>query len=174
MMQVEITEQHKWLERLLGEWEFEMETPGEAGKEPTKSKGTEVVKSLGGVWIVAEGIGDMCGSPMHSLMTLSYDAEKGAFVGTWVGSMMVYLWVYRGELDESGKSLTLSAEGPSWEDPKKMRNYRDIIEFVDDDHRFLRSEMQQEDGTWKEFMRLPYRRKSSDGISAIEAAAPIA
>jgi uncharacterized protein DUF1579 len=46
-------------------------------------------------------------------MTLGYDPEKKQYVGTWVGSMMSYLWVYDGSLDAEEKVLTLNAEGPS-------------------------------------------------------------
>lgn len=160
-MKAELTKEHQWLQKLVGEWEFEMESTCNPEEEPKKCFGTETVRSFNGTWVVGEGSGDM-GDGQQSIMqiTLGYDPQQGCFVGTWIGSMMTYLWHYKGELDSTEKILTLSSTGPSLTDPTKMQPYRDIIEFVDDDHRFLRSEAPQEDGTWKEFMRVPYRRKA--------------
>ena len=177
MIKVELTEQHRWLERLVGDWAYEMETPGKPGEEPKKITGTETVRSMQNVWVVAEASGEPCGengSPMQSIMTLGYNAAKGEFVGTWIGSMMAHLWVYRGQLDAGGKVLTLEAEGPDMEDPTKMQLYRDIIELVDDGHRLLRTEIRMEDGTWKEFMRVPYHRTTAGDTSVASASAGVA
>jgi hypothetical protein len=40
-----------------------------------------------------------------------------------------------------------------------MAKYQDIIEFRSDDHRLLRSQVLQKDGTWNHFMTAHYRRK---------------
>jgi hypothetical protein len=91
-------------------------------------------------------------------MTLGYDPDKKRFVGTWVGSMMSFLWVYDGSLDPAGRTLTLNAEGPDFSTPGKTAKYQDIIEFVSDDHRVLRSQTLGDDGTWHPFMEAHYRR----------------
>lgn len=153
-MQPEIPqEQHRWLERLIGDWTYE--SPNEPG-----CGGTETVKPLGPLWVIGEGVGKMPdGSPALMRITLGYDPSKGHFVGTWVGSMMSWMWIYKGALDGSGQILTLESEGPDFTNPGRIAAYRDIIEFVSDDARLLRSEGQGPDGVWKEFMRLEYRRK---------------
>ncbi len=47
------------------------------GKPPEKAKGTESVRSLGGLWILAEGRGEMPGGgAMTTMMTLGYDPQK--------------------------------------------------------------------------------------------------
>jgi hypothetical protein len=159
-MKAELTKEHEWLQKLVGEWEYELIDSCKPGEEPVQSKGTEIFRSLQGAWVVGEGHGTM-GSVDIAItqITLGYDPKKGRFVGTWIGSMMTHLWVYDGELDSTGRVLTLNSTGPDFQDPNKTSSYRDIIEFVDDDHRLLRSETPDENGEWKEFMRLPYRRK---------------
>ena len=72
--------------------------------------------------------------------------------------MMTFLWSYSGSLDESGKSLVLDAEGPSFTGNGTAK-YQDRIEFVNDDHRVLTSQALGEDGQWHQFMTAHYRRK---------------
>ena len=123
-----------------------------------KFTGTDSVRSLGGVWVVCEGRSQMPdGSPALTIMTLGFDPDKKRFVGTFIGSMMTYLWNYDGQLDASGKVLILDAEGPNFAEPGKMAN-QDIIEFVSDDHRTLSSQTLGEDGKWVKFMTAHYRR----------------
>jgi hypothetical protein len=71
--------------------------------------------------------------------------------------MGTYLWVYDGWLE--GNVLTLEADGPSFESPGKTAKYRDIIEFLSDNHRVLRAELRADDGTWQQFMLTNYRRR---------------
>jgi Protein of unknown function (DUF1579) len=162
-MKAEPQKEHQWLEKLLGEWTYESEA-AEPGGTPVKSEGSESVRSLGGLWVLAEGQGEMPGGGTGtSLMTLGYDPQKKRYVGTWVGSMMTYLWVYDGELDESERVLVLDSEGPAMDSDArsdgKMAKYRDRIEFKSDDHRVLTSSVLGEDGEWHGFMTAHYRRK---------------
>jgi hypothetical protein len=159
MMHVEPQKEHQWLKKLVGQWTFESESPGEAGQPPTKLKGSETVRMLGDVWMIGEGQGEMPGGGMgHMVMTIGYDPQKKRFVGSWIGSMMTNFWVYDGFLDESGKVLTLESDGPSMTG-EGMSKYRDIIEIVDDNHRILSGNILQADGTWMRFMETHYRRK---------------
>jgi hypothetical protein len=157
-MLVEPRKEHQWLGRMAGEWTYEMEAEGEPGEPPIKDSGTESVRSLGGVWVMCEAHGAMPdGSDVTSIMTLGYDPERGRFVGTFIGSMMTYLWIYEGGLDPAGKVLTLDAEGPAYTGEGMMR-YRDTIEFESDDHRVQTSSYQRGDGGWHRFMTTHYRR----------------
>lgn len=157
---VEPQKEHQWLQKLVGEWTFEGAAPPEPGKAPEFFTGRESVRSLGGLWFLAEGEGEMPGiGPATTLMTLGYDPEKKRYVGTFIGSMMTYLWVYNGELDSTEKVLTLNSEGPSMAGDGKILKYRDVIEFKSNDHRLLTSHNQGEDGTWKQVMQVEYRRK---------------
>ena len=103
--------------------------------------------------------GSMMGTEVHALMTLGYDEKKKAFVGTWIDSMQSHMWHYEGKLDAAKKVLTLSASGPSFDDPDVMANYHDIITIVDADTHTLTSEVQTPDGKWTPFMTARYERK---------------
>jgi hypothetical protein len=160
-MKTEPQKEHHWLQQLVGEWTSEAEADMGPGKPPEKTRGAETVRSLGGLWVLCEGSGEMPGGGAATmLMTLGYDPQKRRFTGTWVGSMMTWLWIYDGSLDASEKVLTLESEGPSFAGDGKLARYRDIIEIVDRDHRLLRSEMLTDDGSWKRFMTAHYRRKA--------------
>ena len=149
--------EHQWLQKLVGEWTFEGEATTEPGQPPAKFTGTESVRSLGDLWFVAEGQGEMpCGGAATTLLTLGFDPHKKRYVGTWIGSMMPHLWVYDGALDAAGRVLTLAAEGPNAEG--KLTQIKDVIEVTSDDHRVLTSHMLGEDGEWHQFMTAHYRR----------------
>jgi hypothetical protein len=159
-MKVEPRKEHEWLQRLVGDWSYEAEASMGPGQPPSKAAGSERVRSVGGVWIVAEGEGEMPGGvPATTLMTLGYDPWRERFVGTWIGSMMAHLWIYDGSLDAAGKVLTLDAEGPSMAGDGTLAKYQDVVELVGDDHRVLRSRVLGDDGGWREFMAAHYRRK---------------
>lgn len=158
-MKTEPQKQHAWLQKLVGEWTYEGEAMAEPGKPPERFKGTETVRALGDLWIQGESKGEMPGGePATMVITLGYDPAKQRFVGTWVGSMMSHLWVYEGELDATGKVLTLNSEGPSMAGDGSIQKYQDVIRVESDDHRILTSRAPGPDGKWNEFMTAHYRR----------------
>ncbi|MBC7771940.1 MAG: DUF1579 domain-containing protein [Pyrinomonadaceae bacterium] len=158
-MQCEPQKEHQWLQKFLGAWTFESSCSMGPDQPPGKFTGSEKVRPFGDLWIQCEGQGEMPGGGIgQMLMTLGYDPAKKQYTGTWIGTMMTHLWVYEGQLDPTGKILTLSADGPSFTDEKKTAKYQDVIEFKSDDHRVLTSRTQDETGKWNEFMRGDYRR----------------
>ena len=159
MMTPQPQQEHQWLQKLLGDWTVEGEAPMEPGRPPMTFTGTEHVRSLGGLWVLAEGQGAMPGGgATTTLMTLGYDPQKQRYVGTFVGSMMTNLWVYEGALDEDHRVLTLETEGPNMAAEGTRAPYRDVIEFTSDDQRVLTSHMLADDGTWQHVMTSHYRR----------------
>ena len=155
--------EHQWLQKLVGEWTYEIEAMMGPDQPNEKATGTESVRSLGGLWLLAEGQGEMLGCGLATtLMTLGYDPQKQRYVGTWIGSMMTYLWRYDGALDAGETMLTLNSEGPVMTGEEKLGKYKDVIEFKSDDHRVLTSYMLRDDGQWQQFMTAHYWRKQSD------------
>ena len=160
MQHAQPQQEHRWLNRLVGEWTFESECSMGPGQPPSKFHGAESVRSLGGLWFVCESHGDMPGGgTCHNEMTLGYDPFRKRFVGTFIGSMMTNMWVYDGGLDAAATVLTLDTEGPSFVAEGKTAKYKDIIEFKSDDQRTLSSQCLGEDGQWHGFMTAHYRRK---------------
>jgi hypothetical protein len=150
--------EHGWLDKLIGEWAGETECSMGPDQPASKSRGTEVVRSLGGLWIVAEGEGEMPGGgTAKTVMTLGYDPQGRRYVGTFIASVMTHLWVYNGSLDAAERVLTLDTEGPDFS-RREMAKYKDVIEFVDDDHRVLTSRALGDDGNWHQFLTAHYRR----------------
>jgi hypothetical protein len=149
--------QHQWLQQLVGEWTFEHVWPKKSDPPPPHATGTETVRAIGGLWVVGEMTSAlMDGRPWWSQVTLGYDPARERFVGTWIGSVMTHLWIYEGQLDTAGEVLTLEAEGPSMTGPG-MTRYRDVVELRGG-ARALSSYQQHADGTWKQFMRMEFRR----------------
>ena len=158
--QFEPQAEHKWLQKLVGEWTFEGECMMGPDQPAIKHSGSESVRSVGGLWTLGEGRGQTPnGCEMTSYMTLGYDPSQKRFVGTFIASAMTHLWVYNGTLDGTGKVLTLDTEGPDFSGRSAMVKYQDIIEFVNDDHRTLKSQLIGPDGKWHSFMTAHYRRK---------------
>ena len=162
MMNPEPHAMHRWLQQLLGDWTCESLADMGPGEPPAHSRGTEQVRALGGLWVLCDGAGSMPGGggEARMLMTLGYDPDQQAFVGTWVGSMMTHMWVYRGTLDADQKVLTQETEGPSFKADGATMRYRDVITVVSANERTLTSFGQQPDGSWKQFMQAKYTRTS--------------
>jgi hypothetical protein len=159
-MKVEILKEHEWLQQMVGDWTFESECSMGPDKPPEKFAGTESVRSIGGVWVLCEGRGEMPGGGIGNMfMTLGYDPAKKRFLGTFIGSMMTHMWIYDGSLDPSGKVLTLDSEGPSFAGDGTMAKYQDVIEIRSADQRLLHSQVRGADGKWQRFMTATYRRK---------------
>ncbi|MCI0682237.1 MAG: DUF1579 domain-containing protein [Gemmataceae bacterium] len=159
-MHAEPQKEHHWLDKLVGDWTFESECSMGPDQPPGKFAGMETVRSLGGLWVLCEGKGEMPGGGMATtLMTLGYDPVKKKYIGSFIGSMMTHLWIYEGGLDAAAKVLTLDTLGPSFTDPGKMIEYQDIVEFQTDDYRTLSSQTRGDDGQWNRFMTAHYRRK---------------
>ncbi|AJD40456.1 hypothetical protein RGR602_CH01098 [Rhizobium gallicum bv. gallicum R602sp] len=147
-------EEHRFLERMVGVWDVT------ASEMTGDQQWTEIVRSLHGIWFVAEGNGEMPGGgAATTMLTLGYNAAKGKYVGSWIGSMMDHMWVYEGDVSADGKVLSLYTRGPDFQTQGAEQDYREQIIFADDDHRTFNSSAKQPDGSWKQFMEAHYTRK---------------
>ena len=160
-MQTEPVAEHHWLKKFVGVWTISgtCDMGPEQGEAIWSSE--ERVRLLGDLWVVGEATGTMPddGEAMTSLITIGFDPAKGRFVGSWVGSPMAYMFVYEGTLDEERRVLTLETRGPAMHDPTELVRYQDIVEWLDDDTRTLRSVMHPSGGgEVVEMMRATYTR----------------
>lgn len=153
MKTAEVLKEHAFLERMVGHWT--VTASDMTGEKPWE----ETVRSLQGIWFVAEGAGEMSdGKKATTILTLGYDPSKSKYVGSWIGSMMDYMWTYEGEVEPSGDVLSLYTKGPAFEG-SGLADYREQITFVTDDVRTFTSSTREADGVWKQFMEARYTRK---------------
>jgi len=151
--------EHEWLQQFAGDWETHSKAMMGPDQPEIKCEGAIHSRMLGGFWIVSEMKSEAMGMAMNGVQTIGYDAKKKKYVGTWVDSMSDHMWRYEGSVDESGKILTLEAEGPNFMKPGEMSKFQDIYEFKSKDHIAISSTMQGEDGKWITFMTGEARRK---------------
>jgi hypothetical protein len=150
--------EHEWLKQFVGEWETESEASFGEGTPAIKCKGSMESKTLGGFWVVNEITSEGMGMPMSGIQTIGYDPKTKKYVGTWVDSATSTLWKYTGSVDETGKILTLEADGPNFLAGGKLTKFKDVYEFKSKDHIVSSSLMQGEDGKWATFMKGNIRR----------------
>lgn len=144
------TKEHVWLKQMVGDWNFDAEA-NFGPDQKMKCGGKNEVRSLGDYWVINEGEMTPMGFSMKSVQTIGYDPEKKKFVGTFISSADGKFWQYLGTLDESGKKLTLEADGPNMLTGKTTK-FRDEYEVKSADHIAMSSSMLGDDGKWIEFM----------------------
>jgi len=151
--------QHQFLHQFVGEWETASEATIEPNQPPMKATGKMSTRMLGEFWAVSESTTEMMGTKVNAVQTIGYDPRSKKYVGTWVDSLMNHMWKYEGSVDQSGKILTLEAEGPSFTQADKLAKYRDLYEFQSKDQIHISSQMLDESGTWVTFVTGTAKRK---------------
>lgn len=154
------TKEHKWLQQFVGQWSTHSKADMGPGQPAMECEGSIVSRMIGGFWVVNEMKAEMAGSSMVGIQTVGYDAAKKKYVGTWVDSMVNYMWRYEGTVDKTGKILTLEAEGPNFMADGKLTKFQDVYEFKSADEIAIFSKMLGEDGKWITFMTGTAKRKS--------------
>lgn len=151
-------QEHEWLRRFVGEWDAELEMFGAPDQPAMRTKGSERARMIGGFWVISEGRNDAF--PYECRLTLGYDVPRQRYVGTWIDSMSGYLWRYEGNVDASGRVLTLNTEGPFPPMPDgALTQFREVTEFISDDHRVFTSSRRSAGGEWSPCVRINFRRK---------------
>ena len=146
------TQEHDWLHKFIGEWTTESKSTMVPEQPPMQCSGTLTSRKLGGFWVLNEMKGEWSGEPMTGIQTIGYDEPKKKYVGTWVDSMTSFMWQYEGNVDLSGKVLTLDADGPNFMGGVKLTKFQDIYEFKSSDEILMTSRMLGTDGKWVTFM----------------------
>ena len=149
-------QEHEWLDQFVGNWKFQHDCQMPDGTKST-AHGGMTCRSLGGMWLICESSGDSPDGAWSTVMTLGFNPSQNQFVGTFVGSMMANIWPYHGVLDSTGMRLPLYSEGPKF-DGNGIGKYRDTIEVIDTETWLFTSELQTDDGAWKQFMVAKHTR----------------
>lgn len=151
------TKEHQWLKQLEGEWTMEGEASMGPDQPKIKMKAVETIRNIGDFWSLGEMKGECMGVKMTGITTIGYDSTAKKFVGSWVCSMCDQISKYEGELDSTGKVLTLNCEGPSPLTGKTVK-MKDVVELKDKDTKTLTSSMLGDDGKWTVFMTATSKR----------------
>jgi hypothetical protein len=153
------TPQHQWLERFAGEWAGEGQAECMPGEPPALLKGTESIRMVGGYWMHCTIQSEIADQPYTQIMTMGYDAARGAYVGTVIDSMTAVLWQYEGSVDATGNVISMDTEGPFPFRPEPVTKFRDVTEFKSPDHKIFTSYIVEKDGSLTKLMSVESRRK---------------
>ena len=149
--------EHAFLQKFVGNWETSMAATFGPDQPAVTCTGKITGKMLGGLWLVNEMESTMVGQTVKGLQTVGFDPQKKKYVGTWVDSMMNYMWSYTGTVKD--EELTLAAEGPSLEGDDKTTTYEDIYEFTSKNEIKITSRAKSASGEWVTFMTGTAKRK---------------
>jgi Protein of unknown function (DUF1579) len=152
-------EEHGLLQKFVGEWESEGEAFMAPGQPPTKLKGVESSRMIGGFWFVAQIKSTVPDFPYEQILTLGYDPVKKKHVGTVIDSMTSHIWQLEGTFDATGNVLTWETEGPV-PDPKTPSKFREVTELKSPNHKVFTSSLLGPDGSWNPVMTINLRRKT--------------
>ncbi|PHQ37325.1 DUF1579 domain-containing protein [Rhodopirellula bahusiensis] len=158
----EPTQKHEWLQKFSGTWTTKSEASMGPEQPPVQCEGTMTSRMLGGFWLINNMKGDYAGTPMNGIQTIGFDTTKKKYVGTWVDSMTSFMWHYQGQVDTTGKILTLEAEGPNFMTDGTTTKFEDIYEFKSENDLSIKSRILAEDGKWVTFMSGIATRSKSD------------
>lgn len=151
--------EHAWLQQFIGDWDVRSRCRMLPDEPPQESVGRMTCRSLGGLWLIAEGEAESPdGDAVQSIMTIGYDPQRQCYIGTFVASMMTHLWPYSGVREPGSNRLVLNSEGPRF-DGAGTAKYRDTLEFRDRDHWIFSGEVLADDGTWQNIMSSDNRRR---------------
>ena len=154
-----VSEQHAWLQQMVGEWDLEFRAEmGPPGK-PVSWTGAESVEALGGTWVLAETTATSPQGSFRALLTLGYDTTRETYVGSWVDSMQRNMWTYDAVLDPESTTLTLSPTIAARPEAPEPDRYRDQIQLIGPDERVLTSSYRGDDGAWTPYLRVRATRR---------------
>ena len=106
--------EHKLLERLAGQWQFEKLLAAEEGAKP-QSLGTGTISAelIGGFFVDCRWSGKVYDMDYKASQSLGYDIKQKKYTGSWIDSSMSYRWDLSGTVDEKSQELTITTSGPS-------------------------------------------------------------
>ena len=155
-----ISDHHKMLAKATGTWAGETTMWMADGAPPTKSTTTSTTKMLyNGLYQESTHSGDMMGMPFEGRSLTGYDNMKKEFFSTWIDNMGSGIYVMTGQMDETGKKLTLTGTMKCMNG--QDATMREVFTFTDDNNHLL--EMYGPDPkTGKEYknMEIKYTRKN--------------
>jgi hypothetical protein len=164
-----LTENHKRLEFMTGEWNYVCKIWMDPSGEPSVSSGVAVTKPLfDGRYYQSDHVGRMSmpgpdGSMVENefkgISITGFDNLKGKYVGTWIDNMGTGIMMVEGSYDPSSKAFTYTGEMDDCMSPGTRIKIREVISVLDKDkHLFEWFEIR--DGKETRTMEITYTRKA--------------
>lgn len=151
--------EHEVFKMEEGNWDAVVEMTPAPGAPPQTSKGVEVnTVGCGGLCLISDFKADMGGMPFHGHGTVTWDAMKKKYVGSWTDSMSAGLAISEGTYDPATKQWTGTMEGPDM--TGKMMRARSVSEWKDANTRVFTMYAPGPDGKEAPMMRITYTRRN--------------
>lgn len=126
-------EQHKLLEKFLGNWTVETRFVMEDRKSDPEQGTCEYGWQIDGRWLKSEIKGTMMGRPIEGFTLMGYDNFKQSFVATSVQSLDTAMLRFEGDLSRDGKSLVMYGKMDEYLTGEHDKMVKYAFRFVDDD-----------------------------------------
>jgi hypothetical protein len=106
--------EHRLLERLAGDWQFERQSVPRDGATPqTLGTGTISAELVGDFFVVSRWSGAVYGAGYKAVQSLGYDFEQNQYAGYWIDSFLNFRWELAGRVDDVSQELTMTTRGPA-------------------------------------------------------------
>jgi len=150
--------QHAQLAKYVGDFKADVQMWMDPSQPPMKSEGKlHNEMALGGKFLMGTYEGTFMDQPFHGMSCSGYDNGKKKWTNGWVDDMSTGTMYAEGDADESGKTITLTAE-MYCPQTKGLMKVREITKFVDDDHMTYEMHMPGPDGKEMKCMEINYTR----------------
>lgn len=130
-------ENHKHLERFLGNWKTETSFLMGGQKSPAEEGVASVEWLIQGRWLQSRGQGRMMGMDAETVMILGYDNFKMSYVGTVCNSLDTALNRFEGDLIQDGSALIAYGTLDEYLTGEHDKMVKYIWRFVSDDEIIL-------------------------------------
>ena len=149
--------EHKFLERLVGEWKYEkLSIPAEGAEPDNLGTGTVTVEMIGDFFVVSRWSGSLYEMDYQAVQVLGFDTAQKKYSGTWGDSFMSHRWELKGIVDATTSELPLEASGPG--PSGGTMTFRERYQFHSADSITIIGEMKQGD-QWISFSTTKLARK---------------
>jgi len=151
---------HKALEHFVGGWNFVSKFWMEPGAPAQESKGTcESSWLLDGRYVQDVVSGDMMGMPFNGFGLNGYDLVKNEYFSIWMDNMSTAPMVSKGQMDASGKVLTVVGTYPDVMQNKKEITYKTVTKIIGPDEHVMEMYVVGDGGKEFKNMEMTYTRK---------------
>ena len=130
--------ENKKLEKLAGNWNFEMRWWKDPNGEPMTIKGTATYKALYDGRFLQQEVtsppmmpGDT--QPFHGMSLLGFDRVRKEYVSTWIDNMGTGIMISYGTADPSGKVITYKGEMSDPMSGNPAAKVREVVRLDSDD-----------------------------------------